>query len=425
MNGIKKYDREILGGITTFLTMSYIVIVNPSILSTEGTGMPFSGVLTATVLLSFFMTLFMGLYAKLPFAVAPGMGINAFFTFSMVLGMKVPWQTALGCVFWSGVIFVITSITPVRQKIVEAIPTNLRSASSVGIGIFLTFIGLKNTGLVVADPVTFVKIGHIHFETTLALAGLAIMSYFFMRKNAFAFLIGILTVTIAAILAGKIKIPENFISAPDFSSVFLKLDIFDALKISLLPAMLSIFFTDLFDSVSSFIGVSQATGLVDKNGEPKNLKQGLIVDAFATLSGGLFGTSPGTAYIESASGIEVGGRTGLTAIVTALCFLPCLFIAPLAAMVPAYATAPVLIIVGSLMFKTTKALRVDRFEESVPAFITIALIPLTFSITQGILWGFISHTVLYVFAGRAREIKPMLWGISFLSVGLVVLEQFY
>lgn len=413
---------EAAAGVTTFFTMAYIVVVNPSILAAPGTGMPFTGVMTATVLLSFVMTLFMGLYAKLPFAVAPGMGINAFFAFTIIIGQGVPWPQALGIVFWAGALFVVVSVTPLREAVAEAIPPGLRTAAAVGIGIFLTFIGLRNAGLVVADPVTFVKLGPLDGRALLALAGLALMTRLMGRKNPFAFLGGMAAVTAAGWALGYVKPPESVWGRPDFTSVFLKLDIAGALRLSLLPAIISIFFTDLFDSISTFVGVSHACGMTDARGKPRNLREGLIVDAFATLGAGLAGTSSGTAFIESAAGIEAGGRTGWTAVFTALCFLPCLFLAPLAAMVPPFATAPVLILVGALMFRSVSALPLDRLEDAVPAFLTLVLIPLTFSITQGILWGFVSHVVLYALVGRAREVRPLLWGLAAVSVALLRLH---
>ncbi len=414
---------EAVAGVTTFFTMAYIVVVNPAILSTEGTGMSFSGVLTATVLVCFTMTLLMGLYARLPFAVAPGMGINAFFTFTIILTQKVPWQVALGIVFWAGVLFLLVSVTPVRETIARAIPRGLRIATAAGIGIFLTFIGLKNAGLITSDPVTFVKLGTLGREALLAVLGLVVIVWLLKMKSSLAFLAGIFLVTLIAWLSGLVKAPASFVSAPDFGSVFLKLDIWGALKLSLLPAIISILFTDLFDSISTFIGVSQASGMLDKEGNPKNLKQGLIVDAWATLGAGLAGTSSGTAYMESVAGIQAGGRTGLTSVFTALCFLPCFFLAPLAGMVPLYATAPVLVLVGASMFASVAGLSFERMEDLLPAFLTIILIPLTFSITQGILWGFISHTALYLMAGRRREIHPVMYALALISVGLLALEH--
>lgn len=414
---------EAIAGITTFFTMAYIVVVNPTILSTPGTGMAFSGVLTATVVICFVMTLLMGLYAKLPFAVAPGMGINAFFTFTIILTQGVWWQTALGIVFWAGVLFLLISVTPIRETIAKAIPAEIRIGTAAGIGVFLTFIGLKNAGFITSDPVTFVKLGTLTGQTLLALLGFIVTLILLIRRSALAYLAGIFVVTVVAWAAGQIKAPPTFVSAPDFQTVFLKLDVLGALKLSLLPAIIGILFTDLFDSISTFIGVAHAADLLDENGNPRNLRQGLIVDSIATFGAGLAGTSSGTAYIESIAGINSGGRTGLTSVFTALCFLPCLFLAPLAGMVPFYATAPVLVLVGASMFKSVNHIDFGKIEEGLPAFLTIILIPLTFSITQGILWGFISHVGLYLIVGRRKEIHPVMYVLALIAVGLLLLEH--
>jgi AGZA family xanthine/uracil permease-like MFS transporter len=414
---------EAIAGITTFFTMAYIVVVNPAILSTPGTGMAFSGVLTATVLVCFVMTLLMGVYAKLPFAVAPGMGINAYFTFTVILTQHVWWQTALGIVFWAGVLFLVISVTPIRETIAKAIPAELRIATAAGIGIFLTFIGLKNAGLITSDPVTFVKLGTLNFTTLLTGVGFIVTVVLLIRRSALAFLAGIFVVTVLAWAAGLVKAPEQMFSPPDFKTVFLKLDILGALKLSLLPAIIGILFTDLFDSISTFIGVAHAAELLDENGNPRNLRQGLIVDSVATFGAGLAGTSSGTAYIESIAGINSGGRTGLTSVFTALCFLPCFFLAPLAAMVPPFATAPVMVFVGAAMFKSVSSINFARIEEGLPAFLTIILIPLTFSITQGILWGFIAHVVLYLLAGRRKDVHPVMYILAAVAIGLLVLEH--
>ena len=415
---------EAIAGITTFFTMAYIVIVNPQILSADGkTGMAFNGVLTATVIICFTMTMLMGLYAKLPFAVAPGMGINAFFTYTIVLGKGVPWPTALGIIFWAGVFFLLISITPIRESIAKAIPTEIRIAAAAGIGIFLTFIGLKSAGFIVSDPVTLVKIGALGKPALLTILGVAISIFLMSRKSPFAFLATIIVVTVIAWALGLVTAPAQKLSLPDFKSVLFKLDIFGALKLSLLPSIIAILFTDLFDSISTFIGVAHAGGLLDEQGHPRNLREGLIVDSLATMGAGLAGTSSGTAYIESIAGIEMGGRTGLTSVFTALCFLPCLFIAPLAGMVPPYATAAVLILVGAAMFRTVGQIKFSKMEEGIPAFLTLILIPLTFSITQGILWGFISHVGLYLMVGRRREIHPVMYALALISIGLLVLER--
>lgn len=414
---------EAIAGLTTFLTMAYIVVVNPAILSTEGTGISFTGAMTATVLVCFLMTLMMGVYARLPFAVAPGMGLNAFFTFSIILGQKVPWTAALGIVFWSGALFLVISATPLRSIIARAIPRNLRFAVGAGIGVFLTFIGLKNAGFIAADPNTFVTFGELGYPSLVTLGGVVLTVFLLKRKSSLAFLAGIVFVTAVALVLGWVARPAQIVSMPDFQSVLFKLDIWGALKLSLLPAIISIMFTDLFDSISTLMGVSHAAGLLDEEGEPKNLKEALVVDSFATFGAGLFGTSPGTAYIESVAGIEMGGRTGWTSVFCAICFLPCLFIAPLAGLVPPYATAVVLLLVGAFMFRSVREIDFEHLEDSIPAFVTIILIPLSFSISQGILWGFISHTVLYLIAGRGKEIAPVMYVITVAAIGLVWLEH--
>jgi len=416
-------SREIIAGLTTFLTMSYIVLVNPAILSTPGTGMPFSGALTATVLVCFTMTLLMGLYARLPFGVAPGMGLNAFFAYTLVINGGVAWPVALGIVFWAGVLFLLVSATPIRERIAMAIPETIRAATAAGIGLLLTFIGLQNAGFVAANPATMVGVGPLDHRVALTLAGLLVMVWLSRRNNPLAYLAGIAVVTAGAWLGGWVAAPTTWLSAPDFSSVFLKLDIWGALKLSLVPAMITVMLTDLFDSLSTFVGVATAANLVDEAGKPKHLRQGLVVDSFATLGAGLFGSSPGTAFVESIAGIRMGGRTGLTAVVTALCFLPCLFIAPLAAAIPPYATSGVLILVGVAMFQAVTRVPFERLEIAVPAFATLILIPLTFSITQGILWGFILHAALHAVVGRGRAVTGAAWGLAAVSIALLVIEH--
>ncbi len=403
--------------------MAYIVVVNPTILSAPGTGMPFSGVLTATVLVCFTMTLLMGLYAKLPFGVAPGMGLNAFFAYTIVLQGGVPWPVALGIVFWAGVLFLVVSVTPLREQTAMAIPPSLRAATAVGIGLLLTFIGLQNAGFVVANPATLVGSGSLDHRSVLTIVALFVIVILGRRNHPLAYLASIAVVSAAAWSMGWSTLPPQWFSPPDFSSVFFELDIVGALRWSLAPAIVTVLMTDLFDSLSTFIGVAQATNMLDAEGRPRNLRQGLLVDALATLGAGLFGSSSGTAYVESIAGVRMGARTGLAAVVTAFCFLPCLFIAPLAAAVPNYATSAVLIVVGVSMFQAVVHVPFERVEIALPAFATLVLIPLTFSITQGILWGFVLHTALHALVGRAREVGIAMWGLSLVSLGLLVLEH--
>jgi len=414
---------DIVGGITTFFTMSYIVVVNPSILASPGTGMSFSGALTATVLVASSMTMLMGLYARLPFAVAPGMGLNAFFAYTIVIQQHVPWQTALGMVFWAGVLFLLVSATPLREVIATSIPANLRLAAACGIGLLLTLIGFRNAGLIEADPATILRLGTIDHRAALMLLGLVTAVLLQQRRNPLAFLTSILVVTAAAWSFRYAAPPARAFSTPDFSSTFLQLDVLGALEWSLLPAVVSILFTDLFDSLSTFIGVAAAAGLTERDGRPLNLRRGLIVDACATLGAGLAGTSSGTAYVESIAGIRMGGRSGRASVVTALCFLPCFFVAPFAASVPGYATAGVLVLVGLAMFQMVANVNFSTTEDSLPAFVTIVLIPLTLSITQGILWGFVLHALLYTAVGRGREVTAMSWVLAAIAAGLLVLAR--
>ncbi len=412
---------EIVGGITTFLTMSYILVVNPAILSTDGTGMHFSGALFATIIISFLATLLMGLFANLPFALAPGMGLNAFFAFTVVLGAQVPWPTALGMVFWSGVIFLIISLTNLREKIVTDVPRSLQAAASVGIGIFLTFIGLKNSGLVVDDPATLVKFGELNAQSLLSILGLFIISFFMRTHKAIAFLLGIGVITIISLILGFSTVPAKLTQIPDIHSHLFKLDIWGALKLSFIPIIITMTITDLFDSMATFVGVSKNAGLVDKKGNPKNLKPALFIDSIGTLLSGLLGTSATTTYIESASGISSGAKTGWASIVTALCFLPFLFIGPFFTMIPGFATGPVLIYVGFLMFKSVRDINIEDTVEVIPAFITIILIPLSFSITKGILAGFVSYIILAIF--NKRKLNPIMWILGLLSVLLFYFEN--
>ena len=414
---------DIVGGMTTFVTMAYIVVVNPGILSTPGTGMPFSGVLTATVFVACGMTLLMGLYARLPFAVAPGMGLNAFFAFTMILQHHIPWQTALGIVFWAGVLFLLVSATPLREQIALAIPASLRSAAAGGIGLLLTFLGFRNAGVVIGDPATLVRMGALDHKAAFLLLGILVAAFMTQRRNPLAFLTAIVVVSGLAWGMGYEAPPARILSLPDFSTTFLALDIRGALQLSLLPSIVAIFFTDLFDSLSTFMGVATAAGLTEENGRPLNLRKGLIVDAVATMSAGLAGSSPGTAYVESIAGIRMGGRSGRASVVTALCFVPCFFLGPLVAAVPGYATAAVLVLVGVSMFQAVLSVDFSKLEDAVPAFVTFVLIPLTLSITQGILWGFLLHAVLYAVVGRARDVCPMLWVLAALSGGLLVLGR--
>lgn len=408
---------EVRAGIATFLTMAYIIVVNPGILS--NTGMPFAGVLFATVLVASLSSILMGLVTNLPFAIAPGMGLNAFFAFSLCIGMKIPWQTALGVVFVSGVIFLILSITGVRQAIVQSIPASLRYGVAAGIGLFLSIIGLTSVKFIVTSPATTVTFGGINPTTILFLIGLAITGILIARKVKGSLIIGIAATSLLALIASKtidgaagmITVPDSVFAVPSLD-VFFQLDILGALTVSMAAPIFTFLFTDIFDSLSTFLGVSEVGGFIEKDGQPKNVGKALLVDAVSTTISGLFGTSSGTTYIESASGIEEGGRTGLTAVVTGLLFLPFMFLSPLLSFVPAVATAPILVLIGLFMMKPVAKIAWDDYEEAIPAFLALILIPLTYSITQGIVWGFLSYTVLKILKGKIRELPLMIYIID-------------
>ena len=421
------YKTEVIAGITTFLATMYIIVVNPAIIS--NTGMPFGGVLTATILVSAFSSIMMGIYAKNPIVVAPGMGLNAFFTYSVVLGMGIKWEVALGAVFWSGIIFLLLSIFKIRMLIVQAIPKQIRYAISAGIGLFITFIGFVNAKFIVDNPATLVSIAEFNPIIVTFLIGLFITSILVIKRVKGALIYGIIATTILSIPIGRfygdaseinfgvatLVTWKGFVSMPDFS-VFLKMDLIESLKLSLLPVVFAFLFTDLFDSLSTFIGVAEAANLVDEDGEPRNIRKSLVVDAISTTISGIFGTSSGTSYIESATGVEEGGRTGLTAVVTGLLFLPFMFFSPLLSIVPAIATAPALILVGVFMMKPVLKIHWSEFDDAIPAFFGMILIPLTYSITQGIIWSFITWTIVKVAVGKKDEITPMLIIIDILAI---------
>ena len=418
---------EVLAGLTTFLAAMYIIVVNPAILSK--TGMPFNGVLTATILVCAFCTIMMGLYANNPILVAPGMGLNAYFTFTVVMGMGVKWETALGSVFCAGIIFLILSIFNVRTYIVKAIPKQIRFAVSAGIGLFIALIGLENAHFITADASTLVKLGRIDSVSITFAIGLILTALFVIKKIKGALIIGILITTILSIPIGRLYgdasainygVPtlvtwKGLFSLPDFSLIF-KMDLLSSLKYAIWPVTFTVLFTDMFDSLSTFVGVAEAGNLVDSSGEPRNIKQSLIVDAAATTIAGIVGSSAGTAYIESAAGIAEGGRTGLTAVVSGLLFFPFLFFSPLLSNIPGIATAPALVLVGVFMIKPILKINWSEFEDAVPAFLALILIPFTYSITQGIIWGFLSWTIIKLVVGKRNEVTAMLLVIDVFAV---------
>ena len=402
---------EVLAGFTTFLTIAYIIFVNPAILSQ--TGMDFNAVFVATCVAAAIGTMVMGLVANYPIALAPGMGLNAYFTFAVVKGMGVPWETALGAVFISGVIFVIITSLKIREQIVNAIPHSLKLAISAGVGLFLAIIGLKGAGVITGSEATMVTLGNVAAPTTLlAVFGFFVIVALEYRKVTGAIIIGVLLVTLLSVLLGMTEFKGVFAAPPSIEPTFMKMDIASAINAGLIGVIFIFFFIDLFDTTGTLIGVSHRAGLLDKDGKLPRLKRALFADSTAIMAGGVLGTSSVTAYVESAAGTSVGGRTGLTAVVVALLFLAALFLSPLAGTVPAYATAPALCYVAVLMTRGLAEIDWDDLTESAPAVITAVGMPFTYSIADGIAFGFISYAVIKVLAGRFRDLSPMVLVIA-------------
>ena len=416
---------EIIAGLTTFLTMMYIIVVNPTILSEAG--LPYAGVETATVLVVALSSIIMGLYAKNPIAVAPGMGLNAFFTYTIVLQDKVPWQIALGVVFWSGMLFLILSLLNIRNIITNAIPKQLRYALACGIGLFITAIGLRQAGLVTLSHAAVTQFGHPNAEFWLFLVGLLTAAILLIRQFKAGFILSIIIVTLLAIPFGRLFGSETLVhwhgvfSWPSFST-FMQVNFRDSLRYALWPVIFTFAFTDIFGSVSTFVGVAEAGQLLTPTGEVKNLKRSMIATALASIFSGIFGSSSSTAYIESAAGVEVGGRTGLTAIVVGLLFLPFLFLGPLVSLIPTIATAPVLVLVGLFMMKPITKIHWHKMDDALPCFLAIIMIPLTNSITQGIIWGLLSWVIIKFSLRKFDDIHWILWILSAFCALLLYIE---
>ena len=407
------WQKETMAGLTTFLTMAYITFVNPTILSE--TGMDFGAVFVATCIAAAFGSLVMGLYANYPIALAPGMGLNAFFTYGVVLGMGNSWQVALGTVFVSGILFVVLSILPVRQWIINSIPRTLKIAISAGIGLFLGFIGLKNAQVVVDHPNTLITLGDLLTPSPmLAILGFFIIVALSYHKIPGAVLIGILSSTMIGVATGVSQWLGLASIPPNPLPTFLQLDIIAALDLSLTAVILTFLLVDLFDTAGTLIGVAHRAGLLDECGRLPHLDRALISDSTATVVGSLLGTSPTTSYIESAAGINVGGRTGLTAVIVGVLFLLCLFLAPLAQTVPEYATAPALLFVACLMVRGLAEIDWHDPTEFAPAVITALAMPLTFSIADGIGLGFIAYFAIKLLSGKWNECPPAVVFIALL-----------
>lgn len=405
---------EVIGGVTTFLTMAYIIFVNPSILGDAG--MDKGALFTVTCVAALIGTLLAAFWARVPFAMAPGMGLNAFFTYALVLGRGLPWETALGIVFVSGITFIILTVLGVREKIVNAIPLSLRLATSAGIGLFITFIGFKGMGLVVSNPATLVGLGHLGTPTIIALLGLVFIVVLETMKVRGGILIGIIVMTVVGMAFGEVALPENIISLPpSMAPIAFKLDIMGALDLAFIAPIFSFMFVDLFDSVGTIVACSYEAKMTDKKGNIPKIGRILEADSLATVIGSLLGTSTTTTYIESASGISQGARTGLASVVTAGLFGVALLFAPIVTIVPAFATAPALVMVGIYMFKNIKQIEFGDLVEGAPAFLTIILMPLTYSISNGLTFGFLSYLIIAIFSGQVNRISKVMWIIGLLS----------
>jgi AGZA family xanthine/uracil permease-like MFS transporter len=406
--------QELLGGLTTFVTMAYIVVVNPQILSQAG--MPADGVVFATCLSAAVATLVMGLYANYPIALAPGMSLNAYFTYSVCLSMHVPWRSALAVVFFSGVLFLVLTVTRVREQIVNGIPDCLKHSTAAGIGMFIAFVGLRNAKLVVANSATFVGLGSFaDKEVQTACFGLALTLVLMARRVHGAILIGILGTTIVGMLRGISSWPTAFFSMPHPSSTFLQLDFRGALHLGFLEILFAFLFVDLFDNVGTLVGVCEQGGFI-KDGKIPRVGRVLMADSVGTIFGALTGTSTVTSYIESAAGVAAGARTGFSNIAVAGLFVLAMFCAPLATAIPGFATAPALILVGVLMSQSLAQVKWLDFSEALPAFITMLATPLTFSIATGMSLGLISYTVVKVASGKIAEVNALIWILTALFI---------
>jgi adenine/guanine/hypoxanthine permease len=406
---------EIAAGLTTFLTMAYIIFVNPQILSEAG--VPFSGALFATCLSAAVGSLMMGLLANYPFALAPGMGLNAYFTYTVVKTMGYDWRVALGAVFISGVAFLILTLARVRAMIVDAIPMTMKTSVAAGIGLFIAFIGLKNAGVIAASPATFVTLGHVTSKPTLlALGGLIVTAALIARGYKTAIIIGVFLVTAVAILLNLSKLPTGALQTPDISSTFMKLDVVGALRLGAFDVIFIFLFVDLFDTIGSLMGLGRQSGYLTPDGKMPRVNRALFADAIATIAGSIFGSSTVVTYIESATGVSEGGRTGLTAVTVAALFVLAMFFAPVAGAIPPIATAPALIIVGALMIGAVTSIKWEDMTEAIPAFLTMLAMPLTFSIANGLALGFIFYPLLKVLTGRWREASPLVYALAVLFV---------
>jgi AGZA family xanthine/uracil permease-like MFS transporter len=412
---------ECVAGLTTFLTMAYIISVNPVILSVAG--MDKKALIAVTCIMSGAATLTVGLLANAPIAMAPGLGLNSIFAY-LVVSEKMDWPTALGVVFIAGLFFLILTGLGLRRRIVEAIPTSLISAIGVGIGLFITFIGLRDLGLIVSDENTLVTAGPVTSTVLIGLLGLLVMVYLEIKKVTGSLLVGIVIATVLAVVFRLVALPEQYISSSlDVSPIAFKLNIIGALKWGFFGSIFTFMFIDMFDSVGTLVACCYKAQMADEQGRIRGLDKLLGIDAVATMVGAVLGTSPTTAYAESAAGIEQGGRTGLASIVTGVLFLLALAFVPVVEIVPKYATAPALVMVGLFMAKEVKRIDLANLEEAFPSFIIIVMIALSYSISTGLAFGFVSFTLLKIILGKARDVKPTMWIIAVLSLTFLTMDR--
>jgi AGZA family xanthine/uracil permease-like MFS transporter len=413
---------EVVAGVTTFLTMAYIIFVNPAILSS--TGMDKTALIAVTCIVTAISTIVTGVFGKAPIAMAPGMGLNSFFAYTLVAKEQVSWQTALGAVFLSGLVFLILTLIGLRKRLVEAIPPGLISAIAVGIGLFIAFIGLNNLGLVLRDEQTLFAFGDITKATVwIGLLGLAVMTALGLLRVTGSLLIGILFATFVAALLGYVDRPSGWVSLEwPVGRIAFQLDVLGALRIGLWANIFTLMFIDMFDSIGTLVACSEKAGLRDESGQIKGLDRLLSIDAVATMFGALLGTSTTTAYVESAAGIEQGGRTGMVSVVTGLLFVLAMFLVPVVAVVPAYATAPALIMVGIYMMRESRRINFRLVDELIPSLIIVVMIAVSYQISMGLALGFVSFVLLKVVRGRYREIRPVMWLIAALSLLFLVIR---
>lgn len=419
---VNKVRTEIIAGVTTFLTMAYILAVNPNIFSALAEkGMPTSAVFTATALAAIVGTLVMALYAKKPFGLAPGMGLNAFFVFTVCLAMGYSWQFALTAVFIEGLLFIILTLTNVRKMIVDAIPLGLKKAIGVGIGLYIAFIGLKNAGIVVSSEATSVALGNFADKAVLlALGTFLFTSLLVVLKVKGALLIGILVSTLVGIPLGVTHLAGVISAPPSVKPIFLQFEWSQIFSWNMLAVVITFLFIDMFDTIGTVVGVSEKSGMVDKDGNVEGISKILMADAVATVAGAAFGTSTTTTYIESASGVSEGGRTGLTAFVIAVCFGIALLFSPLFLAIPTAATGPILVIVGVMMTASVADIKWDDYSEAIPAFITMIMMPMAYSISEGIMLGMVTYVVINACSGKARKVSVSLWILAALFVARYV-----